>query len=387
MPSGNHNLLVFEVECTRQVTLAASIARTRTRAPDLLPTTSFATALGVIDEPASCDIKPSLSPSSSTITHALDDRFIALLVEGVGFGGGFGGAAAASPPERASLFSLGGMMSDNIYLHAPFVAKPESHREGVSRMKDDLFECCDPRTAFNGRNNGIILANLGHSADVTDEFGSQNSFVAERLAFGQQSPLVKHRQPAHVPVDKRSARMAKTPLSTKTAEVVPPRTVDEETAAAKNEQPLFHDLGVVSARRIRIGPAGRSLAESFIYYPLIDLDPLASWGPCSLDSPITTHNARCAFLPIILHTMLDEEKAAPPKIGNNSSGNSSSENLQETKPRSSFLSKFSEDLDPRFVYLPLLVCCFATGLTDGTLYNAYGTFVSMQTGELSLLKQ
>ncbi|RWA05897.1 hypothetical protein EKO27_g9203 [Xylaria grammica] len=41
---------------------------------------------------------------------------------------------------------------------------------------------------------------------------------------------------------------------------------------------------------------------------------------------------------------------------------------------------FSDELDPRFVYLPLLVCCFATGLTDGTLYNAYGTFVSMQTG-------
>ncbi|GAW12158.1 hypothetical protein ANO14919_015160 [Xylariales sp. No.14919] len=78
--------------------------------------------------------------------------------------------------------------------------------------------------------------------------------------------------------------------------------------------------------------------------------------------------------------MLDEEKAAPPKIGNDSSGNSSSEQLNETKSRSGFLSKFSDDLDPRFVYLPLLVCCFATGLTDGTLYNAYGTFVSMQTG-------
>ncbi|TGJ80994.1 hypothetical protein E0Z10_g7770 [Xylaria hypoxylon] len=78
--------------------------------------------------------------------------------------------------------------------------------------------------------------------------------------------------------------------------------------------------------------------------------------------------------------MLDEEKAAPPPTGNDSSGNSSSEHLQEKRARSSFLGKFSDDLDPRFVYLPLLVCCFATGLTDGTLYNAYGTFVSMQTG-------
>jgi hypothetical protein len=69
--------------------------------------------------------------------------------------------------------------------------------------------------------------------------------------------------------------------------------------------------------------------------------------------------------------MLDEEKAAPPqpKQVNDSSGNSSSEHLNATKPRSNFFSRFSEDLDPGLVYLPLLVCCLATGLTDGTLYN------------------
>ncbi|GAP84867.1 putative DUF1275 domain protein [Rosellinia necatrix] len=74
--------------------------------------------------------------------------------------------------------------------------------------------------------------------------------------------------------------------------------------------------------------------------------------------------------------LLDEEKAAPPNVGDNSS----SEQLAKPNAGSSFLSRLSEDLDPRFVYLPLLVCCFVTGLTDGTLYNAYGTFVSMQTG-------
>ncbi|KAI0971349.1 DUF1275 domain protein [Xylaria arbuscula] len=78
--------------------------------------------------------------------------------------------------------------------------------------------------------------------------------------------------------------------------------------------------------------------------------------------------------------MLDEEKAAPPILGNDSPGNSSSEQLNETKAKPSFLSRFADDLDPGLVYLPLLVCCLATGLTDGTLYNAYGTFVSMQTG-------
>ena len=30
----------------------------------------------------------------------------------------------------------------------------------------------------------------------------------------------------------------------------------------------------------------------------------------------------------------------------------------------------------------LLSCSFISGLVDGTIYNAYGTFVSMQTGEL-----
>ncbi|KAI2635258.1 DUF1275 domain protein [Xylaria nigripes] len=85
--------------------------------------------------------------------------------------------------------------------------------------------------------------------------------------------------------------------------------------------------------------------------------------------------------------MIDEEKAAPsvpPKILSDSSGKSSTENLHATTAvtpiTSSYFRKFSDDLDPRFVYIPLLICCFVTGLTDGTLYNAYGTFVSMQTG-------
>ncbi|KAG6089790.1 hypothetical protein E4U15_001348 [Claviceps sp. LM218 group G6] len=42
--------------------------------------------------------------------------------------------------------------------------------------------------------------------------------------------------------------------------------------------------------------------------------------------------------------------------------------------------RFSEHVDLEFAYIPLLACCFVSGLTDGTIYNAYGTFVSMQTG-------
>ncbi|KAG6017866.1 hypothetical protein E4U54_001780 [Claviceps lovelessii] len=42
--------------------------------------------------------------------------------------------------------------------------------------------------------------------------------------------------------------------------------------------------------------------------------------------------------------------------------------------------RFSEHVDLERAYIPLLACCFVSGLTDGTIYNAYGTFVSMQTG-------
>ncbi|KAI1378511.1 hypothetical protein F4677DRAFT_413613 [Hypoxylon crocopeplum] len=44
------------------------------------------------------------------------------------------------------------------------------------------------------------------------------------------------------------------------------------------------------------------------------------------------------------------------------------------------LGRLSDEVDSSLGSIPLLACCFATGLTDGTLYNAYGTFVSMQTG-------
>jgi len=65
--------------------------------------------------------------------------------------------------------------------------------------------------------------------------------------------------------------------------------------------------------------------------------------------------------------MQDEEKGLPQTVDNNES----SEQLSkfESKPGFFNLRRFSDELDPRFVYLPLLVCCLATGLTDGTLYN------------------
>ncbi|KAH8647669.1 hypothetical protein BX600DRAFT_518098 [Xylariales sp. PMI_506] len=48
--------------------------------------------------------------------------------------------------------------------------------------------------------------------------------------------------------------------------------------------------------------------------------------------------------------------------------------------RDRFFTHLSKEVNVSSGYIPLLACCFVTGLTDGTLYNAYGTFVSMQTG-------
>ncbi|KAF4307794.1 hypothetical protein GTA08_BOTSDO03866 [Botryosphaeria dothidea] len=42
--------------------------------------------------------------------------------------------------------------------------------------------------------------------------------------------------------------------------------------------------------------------------------------------------------------------------------------------------RLAAELSPDHVDIPLLACCLCSGLTDSTLYNAYSTFVSMQTG-------
>ncbi|KAI1342676.1 hypothetical protein F5Y15DRAFT_312233 [Xylariaceae sp. FL0016] len=45
-----------------------------------------------------------------------------------------------------------------------------------------------------------------------------------------------------------------------------------------------------------------------------------------------------------------------------------------------FRRDLSDEISPSAGSFLLLASCFATGLTDGTVYNAYSTFVSMQTG-------
>ncbi|KAK8187836.1 hypothetical protein HDK77DRAFT_380873 [Phyllosticta capitalensis] len=48
--------------------------------------------------------------------------------------------------------------------------------------------------------------------------------------------------------------------------------------------------------------------------------------------------------------------------------------------RSWRVSSIWAEIDTKHVDIPLLATCFCAGLTDSTLYNAFSTFVSMQTG-------
>lgn len=63
------------------------------------------------------------------------------------------------------------------------------------------------------------------------------------------------------------------------------------------------------------------------------------------------------------------------------SGESShSEKAPPTGLGSRLSAHFSQEVDVKKAWIPLLLLCFVTGILDGTIYNAYGSFVSMQTG-------
>ncbi|KAI3399727.1 hypothetical protein diail_5794 [Diaporthe ilicicola] len=47
--------------------------------------------------------------------------------------------------------------------------------------------------------------------------------------------------------------------------------------------------------------------------------------------------------------------------------------------------RWSGTIDASLANIPLLACCFITGLLDTTMFQAYGTFVSMQTGNTIFL--
>lgn len=54
-------------------------------------------------------------------------------------------------------------------------------------------------------------------------------------------------------------------------------------------------------------------------------------------------------------------------------------------PFQSFQYRLVTPIDTTYATLPMLLCCLISGLVDSTIYNAYGTFVSMQTGNTIFL--
>ncbi|KAJ5115506.1 hypothetical protein NUU61_001265 [Penicillium alfredii] len=54
--------------------------------------------------------------------------------------------------------------------------------------------------------------------------------------------------------------------------------------------------------------------------------------------------------------------------------------MEHSKMPFAGLTTLKHDVEPRHADLLLFACCLTSGLVDSTVYNAYNTFVSMQTG-------
>lgn len=46
-----------------------------------------------------------------------------------------------------------------------------------------------------------------------------------------------------------------------------------------------------------------------------------------------------------------------------------------------------KDITKDHTDIPIIACCFASGLCDSSAFNAWNTFVSMQTGESLFISQ
>ncbi|KAF3766595.1 hypothetical protein M406DRAFT_291085 [Cryphonectria parasitica EP155] len=66
-------------------------------------------------------------------------------------------------------------------------------------------------------------------------------------------------------------------------------------------------------------------------------------------------------------------------------GNASSDSQSDRSFVKRSLQQLRLPVDGNLANLPLLACCFITGLLDTTMFEAYGTFVSMQTGNTIFL--
>lgn len=74
--------------------------------------------------------------------------------------------------------------------------------------------------------------------------------------------------------------------------------------------------------------------------------------------------------------MSNPEKLEEAQPSSGSASGSGHERALTTKGK--LYTHFSSPVDTRAGYIPLLVLCFVTGLTDGTLYNGEYTVVSQE---------
>lgn len=82
------------------------------------------------------------------------------------------------------------------------------------------------------------------------------------------------------------------------------------------------------------------------------------------------------------------EGAAQPNADSKDAERGEAPRLEDQKPtprkRPGFVARLqthlNEDVSTSHADILMLTCCLVSGLVDSTIYNAYGTFVSMQTG-------
>lgn len=64
---------------------------------------------------------------------------------------------------------------------------------------------------------------------------------------------------------------------------------------------------------------------------------------------------------------------------------SSGESVESSSPlplqKRGWLAALGDDIDPARSDVPIISCCFVSGLCDSVAFNASSVFVSMQTGE------
>ena len=79
-----------------------------------------------------------------------------------------------------------------------------------------------------------------------------------------------------------------------------------------------------------------------------------------------------------MSTTYQERSDAKEILSNDSAKTSHSSNAQTIRPKG-LTSYLSVEVTASHADILLLICCIISGLVDSTIYNAYGTFVSMQT--------